>query len=180
MGVYSAKIPTASRAISRAVISYRGSPSCPISTRWFINKNRLPHSYKAGPDRQRSISARNSSSVGGYQVGCVSGYVSGCVSGCVSSSLLRREEGDSVIDILIETSNNSREDIDRHETNIGTNIDIGAAIEVGKIIDILIELGSSGAGCRAGCRVGCRVGYRVGYRAGCKMVEVCLKISISD
>jgi hypothetical protein len=90
------------------------------------------------------------------------------VSGCVSGSLLRREEGDSVIDILIETGDNSREDIDRHETNTGTNIDTGAAIEVGKTTDTLIELGSSGAGYRAGCRV------------GCKAVEVCLKISASD
>jgi hypothetical protein len=82
----------------------------------------------------------------------------------VSSSLLRREEGDSVINILIETSDDSREDIDGHETNTGTDIDTGAAIEVGKTTDTLIELGSSGAGCRAG------------YKA----VEVCLKISTSD
>jgi hypothetical protein len=176
VGVYSAKIPVVSRAISRAAISSGGSLSYPISARWFINENGLPYSYKTSPDRWRSISARNSSSVGGCQVGYVSS--------CVASSLLRHEEGDSVIDILIETSDDSREDVDRHETDIGTDIDTGVDIEVGKTIDILIELGSSGVGCRAGyrvgCRAGCRVGYRVGCRAGCRVVEVCLKISISD
>jgi hypothetical protein len=73
----------------------------------------------------------------------MSGCISSCVTGCVDS-LLRREEGDSIINILIETSNNSREEID-----IGTNIDIGVVIGVNKVIDILIELRSA------------RVGYRV-------------------
>jgi hypothetical protein len=76
--------------------------------------------------------------------GCVSGCVSSCVSGYVAGSLLRREEGDSAIDILTETSNNSREDIDKHETDI--DIDIGADIEDSKVIDTLIE----GEGCRVG------------------------------
>jgi hypothetical protein len=77
------------------------------------------------------------------------------MSGYVAGSWLDREEGDSVIKILIETGDNSREEID-----IGTNIDTGAEIEVGKVIDILIELGSSGVGCR--------------------VVDICLKISICD
>jgi hypothetical protein len=106
--------------------------------------------------------------------------MSSYISSYISSSLLRREEGDSIINILIETSNNSREDIDRYKTNIGTNIDIGAAIEVGKIIDTLIKLGSSRAGYRVGYRAGYRIGYKVGYRVGYKVVEVYLKISISD
>jgi hypothetical protein len=77
------------------------------------------------------------------------------MSGYIAGSWLDREEGDSVIEILIETGDNSRE-----ETDTGTNIDIGVEIEVGKVIDILIELGSSG------------VGYRV--------VDIYLKISVCD
>jgi hypothetical protein len=77
------------------------------------------------------------------------------MSGCVAGSRLDREEGDSIIEILIETGDNSREEID-----IGTDIDTGTEIEVGKVIDILIELGSSGAGCR--------------------VVDIYLKISVCD
>jgi hypothetical protein len=81
----------------------------------------------------------------------MSSYISSCITSCVDS-LLRCEEGDSVINILIETGNNSREEID-----IGINIDIRVVIGVDKVIDILIELGSA------------RVGYRV-----------CITISISN
>jgi hypothetical protein len=86
---------------------------------------------------------------------CMSGYISGCVTSYVDS-LLRCEEGGSVIDILIETGDNSREDVDGHKSDIDT----GGDIEVGKVTNTLIELGSSG----------------VGYRA----VDVHLKISACD
>jgi hypothetical protein len=79
-----------------------------------------------------------------YMSGCISSYISSYVTGYIDS-LLRYKEGDSVIDILIETGNNSREDVDRYKTNI----DIGVEIGVDKVIDILIELGSA------------RVGYKV-------------------
>jgi hypothetical protein len=61
------------------------------------------------------------------------------VSGCAASSLLRREEGDCVIDILTDTGDDSRED-EREEIDTGTDIDTGADIEVGNATDTLIEV----------------------------------------
>jgi hypothetical protein len=78
----------------------------------------------------------------------VSCCVSGCVSGCVASSLLRREEGDNVIDTLTETGDDSRDDVDGHETDT----DIGADTEVGTVTDTLIDCGCGVGGCRVGLR----------------------------
>jgi hypothetical protein len=76
---------------------------------------------------------------------CVSGCASGCLFSSVAGSLLRCEEGDSVIDTLIETGDDSREDGFK-EIDIGTDIDIRADIEEGKATDILIEVEGCGAG----------------------------------
>jgi hypothetical protein len=104
----------------------------------------LSHCGKTSPDYRHLILARNSSSVRGYQASYISS--------CIVSSRLNYKEGDSIIKILIETSNNSREEID-----IRTNIDIGVEIGVDIVIDIVIEL----------------EGYRVSSR-------VYLKISINN
>jgi hypothetical protein len=96
------------------------------------------------------ISSYVSSYMSSYMSSYISSYVSGCVSSyissCVASSLLYYKVGESVINILINTSNNSREDRYK-EIDIGTNINIGVEIGVSKVINILIEV----------------EGYRVGF-----------------